>query len=102
MHRILLTGIFCVLASFAQYDTASVLGTVTDPSSAIVAGVRVTLENVRTGVKQSTLTDSDGNYVFLSQRIGEYRVSAEASGFKQISSDPFTLTVNARQRVNLT
>ena len=101
MHRILLTGFLCVLAAFAQYDTASVLGTVTDPSAAIVAGVRVTLENVRTGVKQSSITDSDGNYSFLNQRIGEYRVTAESPGFKQVSSDVFTLTVNARQRVNL-
>ena len=90
-----------MLAAFAQYDTASVLGTVTDPSAAIVAGVRVTLENVRTGVKQSSITDSDGNYSFLNQRIGEYRVTAESPGFKQVSSDVFTLTVNARQRVNL-
>src|SRR5687768_7141638 len=97
MSRILLTGFLCVLVSFAQFDTASILGTVTDPSSAIVAGVRVTLENVRTGVKQSSVTDADGNYAFLNQRIGEYRVTAEAPGFKQVSSDSFTLTVNARQ-----
>jgi hypothetical protein len=102
MHRILLTGFLCVLGAFAQYDTASVLGTVTDPTAAIVTGVRVTLENVRTGVKQSSLTDSDGNYAFLNQRIGEYRVSAEAQGFKQVSSDTFTLTVNARQRATST
>ena len=101
MHRLLLTGLLFVLVSFAQYDTASVLGTVTDSSAAVVTGVRVTLENVRTGVKQSSLTDSDGNYSFLNQRIGEYRVTAESAGFKQVSSDIFTLTVNARQRVNL-
>lgn len=62
----------------------------------------MTLENTRTGVRQVSQTDSGGNYIFLNQRIGEYRVIAEASGFKQTSSDPFTLTVNARQRVNLT
>ena len=86
MSRILLAGFLCVLSAFAQYDTASVLGTVTDPSAAVVAGVKVTLENVRTGVKQSAVTDTDGNYAFLSQRIGEYRVTAEAQGFKQVSS----------------
>jgi carboxypeptidase family protein/TonB-dependent receptor-like protein len=101
MHRLLLTGFLCVLACYAQYDTASVLGTVTDPSSAVVSGVKVTLENVRTAVKQNAVTDSDGNYAFLNQRIGEYRVMAEATGFKTATSDSFTLTVNARQRVNL-
>jgi hypothetical protein len=102
MRRLLLSGLLFVLAAAGQYETASVLGTVTDPSSAVVAGVKVTLENIRTGVKQVANTDAAGNYVFLSQRIGEYRVVAEAQGFKQIASDPFILTVNARQRVNLT
>jgi len=87
---------------FAQYDTASVLGTVIDPTGAVVSGVTVTLENIRTGVKQTSVTDSNGNYAFLNQRIGEYRVTAEQPGFKQVTSDSFTLTVNARQRVNLT
>src|SRR4051812_29596597 len=101
MHRLLLLGLILVSSTFAQYDTASVLGTVTDPSSAVIADVKVTLENVKTGVKQTTSTDATGSYIFVSQRIGEYRVTAEATGFKQTSSDPFTLTVNARQRVNI-
>jgi hypothetical protein len=102
MRRLLLTGLLCALAVFGQYDSGAVIGTVTDPSAAVVSGVKVTLENVRTGVKQTATTDVDGSYAFLSQRIGEYRVIAESPGFKQVSSDPFTLTVNARQRVNLT
>jgi hypothetical protein len=102
MGRLLLLGLLLVLAVFGQYDTGAVLGIVTDPSGAVVTGVQVTLENVRTGVRQSTTTDTTGSYTFLNQRIGEYTVKAEAQGFKLISSDPFTLTVNARQRVNLT
>jgi len=102
MNRLLLLGLVFVLAAFGQYDTASVLGTVTDPSNAVVSGVKVTLENVRTGVRQTSTTDTAGNYVFVSQRIGEYRVLAETQGFKPVSSATFTLTVNARQRVNLT
>lgn len=102
MQRILLLGLLVVAAAFGQFDTGSIIGTVSDPSSAVVSGVKVTLENVRTGVRQTATTDMEGSYSFLSQRIGEYRVVAEAQGFKQVSSDPFTLTVNARQRVNLT
>ena len=102
MRRLLLLGLIFVFAAFGQYDTGVVLGTVTDSSSAVVTGVSVHLENVRTGVKQTTTTDISGNFVFLNQRIGEYRVVAEAQGFKQASSEAFTLTVNARQRVSLT
>jgi hypothetical protein len=102
MHRIWLAALLIAVAAYGQFDTGSIVGTVSDPSSAVVTGVKVTLENVRTGVRQTTTTDMDGNYSFLSQRVGEYRVVAEAQGFKPASSDPFTLTVNARQRVNLT
>ncbi|MDZ4799085.1 MAG: carboxypeptidase regulatory-like domain-containing protein, partial [Bryobacteraceae bacterium] len=101
MPRLLLLSLLLVSSVFAQYDTASVLGTVTDPSGASVANVKVILENVKTGVKQTVNTDEVGNYNFVSQRIGDYRVTAEASGFKQTSSNTFTLTVNARQRVNI-
>src|SRR5262245_48148336 len=89
------------LASFAQYETATVLGTVTDPTGAAISGVKVTLENTQTGIKQVATTDNAGDYTFLNLRIGTFRVSGEATGFKQAVSDPFTLTVGARQRVNL-
>jgi hypothetical protein len=86
----------------AQYDTATVLGTVSDPTGSVVANARMTLLNTLTGVKQTTTTDEAGNYLFLNLRIGTYQVTAETSGFKTAVSDAFSLTVNARQRVNLT
>ncbi|HWQ55963.1 MAG TPA: TonB-dependent receptor [Bryobacteraceae bacterium] len=101
MLRVLLVSLLFTVSCFSQYDTATVLGTVTDPTDAVVAGARITLENVRTGVKLNASTDTDGHYLFQNQRIGEYRVVAETQGFKQTASNPFTLTVNARQRVDL-
>ena len=89
-------------ALFAQYDSATVLGTIVDSSGSAMPAVKVTLENTLTGVKIETQSDGEGNYSFLSQRIGSYKVSAEKTGFKQAASAVFTLTVNARQRVNLT
>jgi hypothetical protein len=86
----------------AQYDTAAILGTVTDPTGAVVTGAQVTVENTLNGIRQSQPTDDAGNYLFMNLRIGTYKVSAEMGGFKTTASDPFNLTVNARQRVNLT
>ncbi len=98
----ILASLFVVpLLCFAQYETAAVLGTVTDSAGLAVTNAKVTLENTRTGVKVTSTTGSSGDYAFLNQRIGEYRVIAEAAGFKQSASDAFTLTVSARQRVNL-
>jgi hypothetical protein len=85
----------------AQFDSATVLGTVTDGSGAVVSGAKVTLDSVETGIKQTVTTDSQGNYQFLNVKIGSYRVSGEATGFKTAVANPFTVTVNARQRVDL-
>ena len=88
--------------TFAQFESAAVLGTVRDASGSTVAGAKITLTSTQTGVVQSTLTDSEGNYLFPSARIGTYTVSGQAAGFKTAEANQFTLTVNARQRVDLT
>jgi hypothetical protein len=93
--------LLCSALAWAQYDTATILGTVTDASGAIVPNAKITLLNTQTGVTIVQTTDENGNYQFLNQRIGAYRVSAEAGGFKKASSQEFTLTVSARQRVDL-
>jgi hypothetical protein len=99
--KYLALGLLVSASLFAQYDAATVLGTIVDATGSAMPAVKVTLENTLTGVKVETQTDEEGNYSFLSQRIGSYKVSAEKTGFKLASSAVFTLTVNARQRVNL-
>jgi hypothetical protein len=93
-------GLLFVCAAFAQYD-ATVLGSVKDPTGLMVAGAKVTLSNLANGVQSTLVTDVNGNYQFLNVRIGEYKVTAEKSGFKTASADQFQVTVNAHQRVDL-
>jgi hypothetical protein len=88
-------------AGFAQFETATVLGTVQDPSGAVVPQSKITLENTKTGISVATVTDSVGNYEFLNVRVGSYRIKAEAAGFKTALAQEFTVAVNARQRVDL-
>lgn len=102
MVRTLLLGLLLVCSALAQYDTATVLGSVTDPTGAFVPGAKVTLLNTQTGVSVVQTADDSGNYQFLNLRIGSYKVQAEKPGFKLAASETFTLTVSARQRVNLT
>jgi hypothetical protein len=86
---------------WAQFD-ATVLGTVKDPTGLVVAGGKVTLANQTNGVQQTTTTDPNGDFQFLNVRIGEYTLTAEKEGFKAATADRFTVTVNSRQRVDLT
>ncbi len=88
-------------ASFGQFESGSVLGTVLDPSAKAISGASITLTNVRTGTSLKAVTDSGGNFLFVNQRLGSYRVRAEMAGFKVAETSPFDLTVDARQRVDL-
>jgi hypothetical protein len=79
----------------AQFDTATVLGTVRDKSGGIIPGAKVTLTNLETGIKTEKLTDENGSFEFFTVRTGRYRVSAEMSGFSTAVADNVTVNVNA-------
>jgi hypothetical protein len=97
---ILLVPLFASSVCLAQFD-ASVLGTVTDPTSAAVVGAKVKLDNLKTGVSESAVTDSNGIYRFLNVPIGQYHVITQAPGFKTVTTEEFSVTVEARQRVDI-
>ena len=103
MHRFSLSLLLVSLTPLlAQFDSATVLGTIKDPSGKVIASSKVALLNLSNGTQQSAATDTNGNYQFLNVRIGEYSVRAESIGFKSATAERFVVTVNARQRVDLT
>ena len=97
----LLALILCSSTVFAQFESASVLGYVRDTSGASIARATITLTNVQTGITQTAMTDDSGRFEFSSVLIGRYRMSSEAAGFARTETEPFQLTVNARQRVDV-
>ena len=86
----------------AQFETATVLGTVRDQNGAVLQGARVTLRNPATGITATATTDGGGDYSFPSVKIGTYRVTAELQGFSTGAVEKVTVTVEARQRVDVT
>lgn len=88
--------------ALAQFDTATVLGTVNDSTGAVVPKATVTLKNLATGITATAQTDENGAYQFFNVKIGAYQVIAEAQGFSKAQADNIQVTVNARQRVDLT
>jgi len=85
----------------AQFETASIVGTVKDGSGAVVPGAKVTLTNTATGVTAERVSDANGNYEFFTVRIGSYLITAEKAGFSIALVDNVQATVGARQRVDL-
>lgn len=104
-HRIslvlLLTlGLGSFTQTFGQFETAAVLGAISDPSGGSIHDAHISLTNLDNGTVQNVDSDADGNYQFLEVRTGRYRVSATATGFKRTETPEFRVGVGARQRVN--
>ena len=69
---------FVLLAAtslLAQTFRGTVLGTVTDPSGAVVSGANVVVRNVNTGQDRTTQTSADGSYTVPELPIGTYSVT---------------------------
>jgi len=84
---LLLAVWLCILVAGAtlpaQVETARIIGTVRDPSAAVVAGAKIVITNVQTNLSHQTTSREDGRYESIPLRVGEYQVTAEASGFKR-------------------
>jgi hypothetical protein len=74
--------------------SASISGTVTDPSGAVVAGAMVTATNVDTGVVATQSTNAQGFYSFQALAVGKYKIDVTQSGFKDYSQTGLVLEVN--------
>src|SRR5262249_46895289 len=72
-----------IAAVARSQSTASLSGTVTDPTGASVAGATVIARNVATRVESTLTTDGNGAYLFPSLPIGNYRLEVSASGFNK-------------------
>jgi hypothetical protein len=64
----------------AQSFRGSIRGTVTDPSGSVIAGAKITANNINTGLQRETTTGLDGAYVLAELPAGEYTVRAESAG----------------------
>ena len=74
-------GIVPVVAQ-TTISTGSIVGTVTDPSGAVVSGAKVTITNKGTGQVVTTTTTSTGNYATGALIPGDYTIRVEGAGFK--------------------
>src|SRR5216683_578456 len=86
---VLLTGV----AAFAQ-TTASVIGTVTDPTGAAVVGASVTVKNAAQGIARSATTGSSGGYEVPALPPGVYSVQVTMKGFQSQQAKDLILSVS--------
>jgi hypothetical protein len=80
----------------AQSSTADLIGTVTDPNGAVVAGATVTVRGLATGLTRNVTAGDSGEYQLLALPPGDYEVTVEAPTFKKTVISPVRLTVGQR------
>ncbi len=77
----------------AQTETASILGSVTDPTGAVVPNATVRLVDIDRGLQNRVTTGNGGFYTFASVRPGHYLMEVEKSGFKVVRLTGITVNV---------
>ena len=77
---------------------ATLSGTVSDNTGALIPGVEVTARNTATGVASTTITNETGTYRFASLQPGDYEASAVLAGFQ---TQTFRLTLGTSQPIRL-
>ena len=101
--RIALACLFLVLlVPFLCAQEAGLVGTVTDPSGAVVAGATVTVQNVETNVERRVTTDEGGRYSISPLAIGRYTLTAEAPGFRTVTVSDIYLTIGQKGVADVT
>src|SRR5262245_36350021 len=82
---IVLSAILLLYPTTAQTTFGTILGTVTDPSGAVMPNVTITVTNQGENVSQNVTSDAQGNYQAESLKAGKYTVIAQVTGFKEVT-----------------
>src|SRR5215471_8557014 len=102
----LFSWIICLIvvipsALYAQVTTATIVGTVTDPSGAAVPHAQVTATNTGTTQARSAETNDQGEYRIEFLPVGEYSIEVNAPGFRKVVHKNVVLQVDQSARVDV-
>src|SRR5437667_1000813 len=89
-----------VKPAMSQLPTATILGTIKDPTAAIIPGAAITAKNLETGLTRTTVSAEDGSYRLSALPVGAYEVRVELPGFRTEVRGGLTLTVSQEAVVN--
>jgi hypothetical protein len=101
MRLAILLALIAISAMWAQNTTGTILGTVKDPSGAVVPGAKVRVTNENTNISANVVTNASGDFVVSNLRASQYSVEVEAPGFRKTKVEHVELLLNATWRQDL-
>jgi len=100
VRTVLVFVLLALVSLSAQTFRGTILGTVTDPSGAVLPGAKVTVKNVATGLERTTDTSADGSYALPELPIGTYTVTVTLTGFQTSATTGVNVDVATERRVD--
>src|SRR5438105_14573609 len=94
----LLIALFAV-SGYAQFQSGNIYGKVQAKDGSVLPGVTVILTGV--GAPQTTVTDADGNFRFISLSPGAYSLKAELAGYGTATRSGLTVNIGRNSDVTM-
>ena len=82
-------------------STGTVIGTVTDPSGAVIPGAQIELTDTTTGNARTALSNGSGQYSFVGVQPGTYAVKGTHTGFEAVSVPNVVVEIEKSYTINL-
>ena len=95
LRLLTLVAVVCTVPTYAQ-STATLSGTITDPTGALLPGATVAAHNNGTNADRTVVSDKAGQYVIPSLAPGDYSVTVSAMGFGAYSVKSYVLQVDQK------
>ena len=104
MQQLILTIFICLAMSvglFGQQPSASVVGRITDPTGAVIAGVNIRITNLDTNILTMGSSNHSGDFTILFLNPGRYTMEATHKGFRSYKHSEFNLTIDNALRLDI-
>jgi hypothetical protein len=101
-HLCVLALLLSALGAYGQNVNGSIVGTVSDSTSASVPAATVTITDMNTNVSHSAQTDASGYYSVPDLAPGTYKVTAQKDGFSTAVNTGISLFADRTARVDMT
>jgi len=104
--RVTVVAALVLLGAFApgaeaQVLYGSIVGTLVDPTDAVIPHATVAIASRETGARRETKADSGGRYSLVNVLPGVYDLRVSAQGFRTLSRESVTVTINMVTRVDI-